>query len=451
VKAAFHSPVIRLRIFQADFMIKNEKLLGVLPDDDVLAQCIHCGMCLATCPTYELTKFERSSPRGRIRLIKSVARGEMEMTKIFADEMNFCLDCQACETACPAGVKYGSMVEAARVEVDNAGIGSPVGRFVKRIILRHLFKNHTRLEFAARLLYFYQQYIKNFLHKSGLMKLISPKLAEIDKLSPEVSKIFSTHVIPEIVNPDGEIRHKTAFLSGCLMNVMFAEMNVDTVEILKKLGCQVLMPNGQVCCGSLHAHNGDFDTAKKLARQNLDVFSKFEFDYIVLNSAGCSAYMKEYGHIFKNDPEYAETAAKFSLKVKDITEFLLIIKDEFEFSELKENITYHDACHLAHTQKIVNQPRKLFHEIPGLKYTELEESTWCCGSAGTYNILQYEASMKILNRKMENIKNTGGEIVLTGNPGCYQQLKYGAEKFGVKIKVEHPVTLFRRALLNSKK
>ena len=434
-----------------DSKIINERLRGILPDDDVLSQCIHCGMCLAVCPTYELTKLERSSPRGRIKLIKSVARGEIEMTKTFSYEMNFCLDCQACETACPAGVKYGSMVEAARVELVSAGFISPAGRLIKRFTLGYLFKSHGRLKAASRLLYFYQKSLKRFLHASGILRFIFPKLAEIDKLSPSVSKVFSDDIIPEIDNPAGEIKYKTAFLSGCLMNVMFAEMNIDTVEVLKKIGCQVITPKGQVCCGSLHAHNGDFDTARELAKKNLDIFSKFEFDFMVSNSAGCGAFMKEYGHLFKDDPVYAEKAEKFSERVKDLTEFMVLVKKEIHFGELKENITYHDACHLAHTQKVVNQPRELFDEIPGLNHVPLEESTWCCGSAGTYNIVQYEASMQILKRKMENIRATGAEIVLTGNPGCYQQLKYGAEKFGVNVKVEHPATLFNKSLDKSKK
>jgi glycolate oxidase iron-sulfur subunit len=424
----------------------NIKLLGILPNDDVLSQCMHCGMCLATCPTYDLTKLERSSPRGRIKMIKSVARGEMEMSETFAHEMNFCLDCQACETACPAGVRYGSMVEAARVEVDNAGFGSPTGLFLKRFALKYILASNFRLKAVARLLYYYQRFLQKLLHKSGVLGWISGNLLEIDKLSPAVSKKFSDSLIPEVVLPEGNIKHRTLFLSGCLMNVMFAEMNVDTVEVLKAAGCQVTTPEGQVCCGSMHAHNGDFETAKALARKNLDIFSAYDFDFMVSNSAGCGAFMKEYAHIFRDDPEYAEKAESFSKKVLDITEFLIQIREEISFSPVREDITYHDACHLVHTQKIFNQPRELFSLIPGINHIPLEESTWCCGSAGTYNILQYKTSMAILSRKMENIRNTGASVVFTGNPGCYQQLKYGATKFNVDVKVEHPVSLFKRAL-----
>lgn len=425
----------------------NKNLLGVLPNDDILSQCIHCGMCLATCPTYEMTKLERSSPRGRIKLIKSVARGEMEITPIFADEMSFCLDCQACETACPAGVKYGSMVEAARVEVDNAGYGSPLGRMIKKISLKHIVAKKKNLKIAARLLYIYQNWgIQKALHKSGFFKLLSPKLGEIDKLSPAVSKAAGEKLFKEFTPAAGKEKFKTAFLTGCLMDVMFAEENKDTVDVLTGCGCGVIAPKEQGCCGSLHAHNGDFKTAEELAKKLLDVFDKYEFDYMISNSAGCGAFMKEYRHVFADDPEYSEKAKQFSAKVRDVMEFLSEINPDFVNSSLREPVTYHDACHLVHTQKISVQPRQVLSSIPDLNYKELEESAWCCGSAGIYNIVRYDDSMVVLERKMNNIKNTGAKIVLTGNPGCISQIRYGAEKFNVDVKVMHPVSFLKRFL-----
>lgn len=424
-----------------------KRLMGVLPADDVLAQCIHCGMCLAACPTYELTKLERSSPRGRIQLIKAVARGEMEISQKFADEMNFCLDCQACETACPAGVKYGSMVEAARVEVDNSEYISPITKVVKKFALKTIIGSKRNLKIFARLLYFYQNSgLQKFMHASGIIKLFGHNLAEIDKLAPKVSKKFSDAFIPENYKPKGVVKYKTAMLTGCLMNVMFAEVNKDTHELLQKLGCKIYTPKDQVCCGSMHAHNGDFETAHKLAKQLIDVFSREEYDFLISNSAGCGAFMKEYAHIFKNDPKYSELAKNLSSKVKDITEFLCEENPEIVYKTFQQTATYHDACHLAHTQKIVNQPREVLNRVPGLKMIPLEESTWCCGSAGTYNIIQHETSMKILDRKMENIRKTGAEIVLTGNPGCMRQIEYGAERFNVIAKVVHPATLLNNAI-----
>ncbi|MDP4115948.1 MAG: (Fe-S)-binding protein [Bacteroidota bacterium] len=427
-------------------MSVNKKLLNVLPNDDVLSQCIHCGMCLATCPTYNLTKVERSSPRGRIKMIKAVARGEMEISPTFAEEMDFCLDCQACETACPAGVHYGQMVEAARVEVEHAGFSTWWGQALKSFALKYLLKYKGVLNIAAGFLLIYQKTIKSFLHKSGLFGAILPKLGEMDKLAPTINTKFSSSIIKEVENPVTEQKFKTAFLFGCVMDVGFADINVDTVEVLKKCGSVVYTPKDQVCCGSIHAHNGDMETAKELAKKNIDSFGRYEYDYLVSNSAGCGAFMKEYGHVLADDPAYAEKAKLFSSKVKDVSEFLYENLSSFKLNPVNESVTYHDACHLVHTQKITEQPRSVLNAIPGLKNTPLTEASWCCGSAGVYNIMRYDDSMKILQKKMENIRNTGADTVLAANPGCILQLIYGAEKFNVNVKVKHPVSIVRKSM-----
>lgn len=427
-------------------MTKINNLIGILPDDDVLSQCIHCGMCLSVCPTYELTKLERSSPRGRIKLIKSVGVREMPITDIFADEMNFCLDCQACETACPAGVKYSSMVEAARVEVDNSTYGSFLGKKVKRFVLNYIVASKRNLKIVSRLLYFYQHsFLPKLLEKLCKLKIVPYKIIAMSELSPRVSKKFSDSVIDEITEPIGEKKMDAAFLYGCLMNVMFTDVNKDTVELLLKNGCRVVTPKDQECCGSLHAHNGDKKTAKKLARQNLESFSKHNYDYLVSNSAGCGAFMKEYKHIFKDDEKLKGIAENFSNKVKDLSEFFSdIIPLKLEVRD--EKITYHDACHLVHSQKVFTQPRKIINSIPGIKYTEMNEATWCCGSAGIYNITRYDDSMKILDRKIKNIKETGAEKVITSNPGCIAQLEYGLKKNGLEVRVEHLASFLNQLL-----
>lgn len=427
-------------------MTKINNLIGILPDDDVLSQCIHCGMCLSVCPTYELTKLERSSPRGRIKLIKSVGVGEMPITDIFADEMNFCLDCQACETACPAGVKYGSMVEAARVEVDNSTYGSFFGKKVKRFVLNYIVASKRNLKIVSRLLYFYQHsFLTKLLEKLCKLKIVPYKIIAMSELSPRVSKIFSDSVIDEITEPIGEKKMDAAFLYGCLMNVMFTDVNKDTVELLLKNGCRVVTPKDQECCGSLHAHNGDKKTAKKLARQNLESFSKHNYDYLVSNSAGCGAFMKEYKYIFREDKELRDIAEGFSNRVKDLSEFFSdIIPLKLEVRD--EKITYHDACHLVHSQKVFTQPRKIISSIPGIDYVELNEATWCCGSAGIYNITRYDDSMKILDRKIKNIKETGAEKVITSNPGCIAQLEYGLKKNGLEVRVEHLASFLNQLL-----
>jgi glycolate dehydrogenase iron-sulfur subunit len=432
--------------------VKN-KLLNVLPNDDILSQCIHCGLCLSVCPTYDITKLERSSPRGRIKLIKSVARGEMSLTETFAYEMNFCLDCQACETACPAGVKYGSMVEAARVKISqqnallNLNFKSKAKQKLQKFILNNIFTSKKKFKAVARLLSIYQKSgLQKFLHSSGLFSVLFPKLSEIDKLSPAISKAFSDEILPEYSLPEDKVKYKTAFLSGCLMNVMFSDINKDTVDVLSECGCSIFTPREQVCCGSLNGHNGELESSKKLARQTIDTFQKGEYDFLITNSAGCAAFMKEYSHLLADDPEYSGKAKLFSSKVREFTEFINSEDIDLPLHEINESITYHDACHLAHTQKITAAPRELLKSIPNLKFTELNESLWCCGSAGIYNVTQYDSSMILLKRKMENIKATNADIVVTGNPGCISQLRYGAEKFNVCIEVLHPATFIKRAL-----
>ncbi|OIO18375.1 MAG: hypothetical protein AUJ54_08175 [Ignavibacteria bacterium CG1_02_37_35] len=405
-------------------------------------------MCLATCPTYELTKLERSSPRGRIKLIKSVAEGKLELSNLFAEEMNFCLDCQACETACPAGVQYGKMVESARVVIEQSNIGSSkINKAIKRFLLNSVVANHSRLKLLARILYFYQNSgMRTIITKALSVFPFAKKLAEIESLSPVISKVFSSDGMEEKTLSHSKVKYKIAFSTGCIMDVAFADINFDTVEVLQKNQCEIITPKAQVCCGSLHAHNGEIEKARELAKKNLDVFSGFEYDFLVSNSAGCGAFMKEYVHLFADDPQYAQKAKLFSERVKDISEFLANIEPSDQMHPLEEKVTYHDACHLCHSQKITVEPRKVLQQIPDLKFVPLEESTWCCGSAGIYNVTRHEDAEKILERKMKNLRGTGADIVVTGNPGCIGQLKYGIKKYGLKMKVLHTVSLLKKSM-----
>lgn len=429
----------------------NPELLKILPHDDILQQCMHCGLCLATCPTYDITKMERSSPRGRIFMIKSVARGEMQLSETFAEEMNFCLDCQACETACPAGVKYGRMVETARVVVDEYGYGGKFGIAVKRFALRKIVASRNALKFVSRLLWLYQKTgFQKLVRSSGFLKIFSKKLAEIEKLSPVIADKFSDKQISEVEMPVGEVKYKTAFHFGCLMNTMFADINSDTIDVLKECGCKIITPKDQVCCGSLMGHNGDMEFALKLARKNIDAFDKHDYDFLISNSAGCGAFMKDYAHLLEDDPNYSVKARKFSANVKDIMEFFAEQKPELQLNLEPElsKLTYHDACHLLHAQKVGAQPRDIIKSLPGIKYIELEEASWCCGSAGIYNVVRYDDALMQLERKMNNIRKTNVKVVLTGNPGCMGQIKYGTQKFKVDVEVIHPVTMIRRMLIH---
>lgn len=425
----------------------KEDLLKILPSDDVILQCMHCGMCLATCPTYNIDFNERSSPRGRIRLIKSLAEGKLEITKTFIDEMNYCLDCQACETACPAGVKYGAMVEAARDIITKSKRGSFGAKYIQRFALHYIVGSKLNIKIVGKLLYFYQNIgIEKLVNKIfGLIKPLRV-MVEMNKMTPRISPVFSDSVIKEFTEPAGEVKYNVIVPTGCIMNVAFAEINLDTVEVLTKNNCRIICPPKQSCCGSLMAHYGELDLARELAKETIDQFSKYEFDYIVSNSAGCAAYMKEYAHIFEDDPVYSERAKALSARVKEVTEFIAIAGISAPLHPVNETVTYHDACHLCHTQKITKEPRALLNQIPGLQLKPLDESMWCCGSAGIYNVLRYDDSMKFLKRKMDNIKSTGADTVVTGNPGCMGQIQYGSEKFNIPVKVIHPVSLLKKSL-----
>jgi len=396
-------------------------------DYSVLQQCIHCGMCLPTCPTYEATKHETSSPRGRIALMRAVADGKLAPNSPqFADEMYFCLGCLACETACPAGVNYAEMLECARAEVGLRG----------GWLMRWLLAKPTRLRALARLLRVDQHL--------GLTRALRPlmpaRLRALHAVQPRIASKFSFELIREVERPSGEARCRVALLTGCVQDVAFADVNRDTVDVLLANGCEVVTPRRQVCCGSLLGHNGELKLARQLARQNLDAFDLNHLDAIVSNSAGCGSFIKRYHHLLPDDAR----ARTWSHKTKDISEFLVDIGITPP-NKLKTRVAYHDACHLAHGQKISHQPREMLQAIPGIELVELPEASWCCGSAGIYNITQPEMSLALLERKMKNIAATGASMVATGNPGCIGQIRYGARKFGVRVEIVHPVTLLARA------
>lgn len=411
--------------------------------DEILHHCIHCGMCLPVCPTYNLTFNERSSPRGRIRLIKSVRDGMLKVSSEFVDEMFFCLDCQACQTACPAGVLYGALVEEARSVISQQNREPWNLRFLKSFLLKTLLASKSKTKFAARLLRFYQKIgVKEAVEQSGILKLFSERLHEKHALLPKISDTFFDETVDEVICTTMPRRGRVALLYGCIMNVAFADVHSQVAAILLAKGFDVIIPKQQVCCGSLHAHYGELEVAKQLARTNIGVFQKFDFDTLVVDSAGCSAFMKDYGKLLADDVDYRAKAEVFSQKVKDITEFLVEIGFEVPTTPFRKRVTYHEACHLVHTQKISQQPRVLLQSIPGIEFVELPEATWCCGSAGIYNVVRYDDSMKLLERKINNLKTTNADIVVTANPGCHLQLEYGIKKFGLKMEVMHLVQLF---------
>ncbi len=417
---------------------------------------MHCGLCLPTCPTYDATKQEKSSPRGRIALMRAIADETLEPTAGFSWEMDFCLGCLACETACPAGVDYTLLFEMGRAEAARSVKNrSWLRRLVRRFLLGWLFGEQSRLQLAARLVWFYQASgVQKLLRGLGIFYLLPKRWRELEAQTPPVRPPFSEVRIAEREMPAGATgaESKVAILTGCVQDVCFADVNRDTADALLAVGCVVQTPRGQGCCGSLHAHTGEWETAKARARELLDCFPEsmlIGLDAVITNAAGCGSHLKHYNRLLADDPEYATRAQLFASKVRDVTEYLAVRLKTHSMRATSESpaipLTYHDACHLCHGQKITQQPRELLAALPGYAYCELPEATWCCGSAGVYNLTQPEMSEQLLERKLEKIAQTGAKVVATANPGCLLQLRRGAKARGMDVEFVHPVTLLARS------
>ncbi len=423
--------------------MRRLKHMGDL-DYSVVQQCMHCGMCLPSCPTYLETRQERNSPRGRIALMRAIADGDLEVTKEFGEEMYYCLGCLACTTACPAGVDYPQLFENARAEIEHQGVlFSPERQFWRWLTLRQIFAKPRLLHAVGRLLWLYQASgVSAFVRKSGLLRLLPQNLRNLEPSTPTVRRQFSAQLIAEIESPRSR-RYRVGMLTGCVQNLIFSEVNRDTVEVLLANECEVVTPRGQGCCGSLHAHNGDLDQAAVQARRIVDQFDLDSLDAIITNAAGCGSHLKHFSHILKHDCDYREKAAKWDGKVRDISEWLVSIGfRKPEGNSISQKVTYHEACHLCHGQGISRQPRELLRSISGLELVELENATHCCGSAGVYNITQPEQAAKLQEEKVVCIRRTGASLVATANPGCHLQIQNAV---GEGTEVKHPVSLLAAA------
>jgi glycolate dehydrogenase iron-sulfur subunit len=417
-------------------------------DYSVVQQCMHCGMCLPTCPTYDVTRLERNSPRGRIALMRAIADDRLEATRAFADEMYFCLGCLACMTACPAGVNYAELFEHARAAAEESGVlASPTRRLLRAFTLRWLFMDPNRLDWAGRALRLYQQLgLQSLVRRSRLLRLLPRRLRELEALTPAIRPEFSADLIAPVTPARGAKRYRVAMLTGCVQDLIFSEINRDTVEVLARNGCEVLTPPDQLCCGSLHAHNGEWGLAQELARRQIDRFPPEQFDAIITNAGGCGSHLKHYAKLLAEDPRRRDRAALWDQKVKDIHEWLMAIGIQAPTEPGPPVVvTYHESCHLCHGQKITSQPRQLLRSIPNLTLVELPESNWCCGSAGIYNLIQPEMADALLERKIRHIRSTQATVVATGNPGCLLQVINGARRAGLPLRVVHPVTLLAEA------
>lgn len=409
-----------------------------------LDRCVHCGLCLNACPTYRALGVEMDSPRGRIYQMNQVAGGA-PIGPSYVEHIGLCLACRACESACPSGVQYGRLVEAARAEIESAAVRSRMARWARRFVFEHLLPSPATMTVLGTLLYLYQgSGLQKLIRALGFLKLLG-RLGDVEQLAPSAEPPFFFSQIGKTFPPEGERRYRVALMAGCIANVCFARLNEATVRVLQKNGCEVVVPKGQRCCGALHVHAGLREDARRLARRNIDALADGRFDAIITNAAGCGSTLKEYGELLDGDVSYAARGREFSAKMRDVTEFLASIELNRKMNPLPLTVTYQDSCHLAHGQRIRTAPRKLLEAVPGLTFREMPLADLCCGSAGIYNVVENAMSMQILATKMEHVNRTGAEVIATANPGCMLQLRAGARLHGRGQRVVHVVELLDEA------
>ena len=418
---------------------------GIGPAPFDLDHCVHCGLCLNVCPTYRELGLEMDSPRGRVYQMVKVAEGELEIGPSYLEHIDLCLACRACETACPSGVKYGRLVEAARAEIEQK-IERPAGvRLVRSLVFGYLLQSRFALRAAGLLLFLYQKSGVQWLVRATRILKLFGRLDRIERLAPAAEfPTFFRHygkVFPAL----GERKRRVALLGGCIANVTFARLGEATIRVLQRNGCEVVVPGDQTCCGALHVHSGLREEARRLARRNIDALLGAGFEAIITNAAGCGSMLKEYGELLEDDPEYADRARRFVALIRDVSEFLAETGVSGEMAPVRAVATYQDSCHLAHGQKVRAQPRKLLAAAPGLEFREMTRSDICCGSAGIYNVVQNEMALAVLRAKMEDVNATGAGIVVTANPGCLLQLRAGVALWGKKQRVMHVVEVLDEA------
>lgn len=402
---------------------------------EVNLDCIHCGFCLPKCPTYQELGSEADSPRGRIYLMKAAEDGRIAIDETFIDHLECCLGCRACESACPSGVRYELMLNVSRARIQETHPPS----FLERFAFRQLLPYPRRLAFLAGLFRFYQNCgLQRLVRESKLLKWVSSDLSKAEEKLPQIPPADR---LEDSYPAYGKRRYRVSFLNGCVMPVLFPQVHRATIEVLRHCGCEVVLPVSQGCCGALHSHAGDRQTAIRLAEQNIRAFAAQPLDAILVNSAGCGAAMKEYDHLLET-----EEARAFVARVKDICEFLDELRPSWNLRSLHARVAYDDPCHLLHGQKVFRQPRQLLESIPDLTLLSVPHSDRCCGSAGIYNLVRPEMSEQLLERKIEEILRTRPERVATANPGCILQIRYGLQARGWDLPVQHPVELLYEAM-----
>jgi glycolate oxidase iron-sulfur subunit len=409
-------------------------------------RCVHCGLCLAYCPTFSELGTEMDSPRGRIVLVKSLAEGRIRLTDSAVAHLDLCLGCRACETVCPSGVPYGQLIEAARAEIERQRPGGLLRRLFRWTNFSLLLAHPRLLRLAAAGLRFYQvSGLRALLRTSGLLRLLPASLRHWEPLLPELPPAAARAPLPEVTPAHGARRARVGLLTGCIQQVAFGPQNRATARVLARNGAEVVAPRAQTCCGALHAHAGEHATALDLARRTIEVFEQANVEAVIVNTSGCGAHMKSYGLLLAGDPAWRERAVRFAARVRDVSEFLAEEPLRGPLAPVTRTVTYHDPCHVAHGQKIRMQPRALLAQVPGLRVVELKESDWCCGSAGTYNLTQPEMATRLQERKIAHVRATGADAVVTANPGCIIQIAQGLAAKGSPVQVLHIVEILDQA------
>jgi glycolate oxidase iron-sulfur subunit len=413
------------------------------PSKEIIDQCVHCGFCLPVCPTYVLWNEEMDSPRGRIYLIKLADEGKAAINPQWVSHFDSCLGCMACMTACPSGVDYGKLIEATRAQIERQHKRSAAEKLYRRFIF-NLFTKPDRLrKLRLPLLAYQKSGVQSLLRASGILKLLPKNLQSMEALLPQLPPSES---IASLTQADGTKRRRVGLLLGCVQREFLPQVNAATVRVLAAEGCEVVAPPEQPCCGALLVHAGEETAAIALARRTIEVFERAGVDTIVTNAAGCGSNVKEYGHLLRDDPQYAGRARAFAAKCKDVTELLAELEPRALRNPLRLRVAYHDSCHLQHAQGVRLQPRALLQRIPGLELAEIAEAAVCCGSAGIYNLVQPDAANALGDRKAQLITPLNADVVATGNPGCLLQLRSALARTGRKTPVVHTIQLLDASL-----
>lgn len=408
------------------------------PSNALIEKCVHCGFCLPVCPTYVLWGQEMDSPRGRIYLMKMASEGAAEMNANWVSHFDSCLGCMACMTACPSGVDYGKLIEATRAQIERK-TERPQKEKRHRQFLFELFTRPERLRRMRLLLWTYQKSgLQSAVRGLGFLKLLPKRLQTMEALMPKMGR---QDAVGEITAPAGVKRRRVGLLLGCVQREFFSQVNAATARVLAAEGCEVVAPPAQPCCGALLVHAGEEAAAVELAKKTVEAFESANVDTIVTNAAGCGSNVKEYGHLLRDQPEYAERAKTFAAKCKDISEVLTELEPRAKRNELRVRVAFHDSCHLQHAQGVRAQPRALLSGIPGLELAEIPEAAICCGSAGIFNLVQPDAANALGDRKAGLIAPLKADVVATGNPGCILQMQAALARSGQKTRVVHTIQL----------